>query len=245
MSCLADERFIEILDLGGLEAAQPPERAHLEACDACRDAWASVAAAGEVLTEARPRGARRAAIAVPLAAAAAMLIAVVAVIAMKPTPTALTRPAPDPIEQFLNGTAEEASRARPEVLKLGRKAIPGLVAARSKFRGSARFAALQDLIWDLKRAGAQDPEQVKLFQALTDRKMDMNFENTRAQDLIAFIISFYPINIVLDSTVDPPVIDKYVMKDSTLRDCLDVLCAVAGLDFDVRYGVVFPTCERR
>ena len=55
MNCLADERFIEILDRGGLDATRPDERVHLESCDGCRDSWASVAAAADVLAESRPK----------------------------------------------------------------------------------------------------------------------------------------------------------------------------------------------
>ena len=82
MSCLAEDRFIELLDQGGLEATKPGERAHLESCEACRDSWAGVAAAAEVLADARPRSSGRSARWVPLGAAAAMLLVVLGVIAI-------------------------------------------------------------------------------------------------------------------------------------------------------------------
>src|SRR5438477_8446801 len=133
MNCLAEERFIDLLDRGGLEAAGIDEEAHLQSCEACRDAWATITAAGEILAEARPRATGRAMRWIPLAAAAATLLIIIAVIAVRATPKR------DPVALFVDGTPEEMAGARAEILMLGRKAIPGLVAARPRLRGSARF----------------------------------------------------------------------------------------------------------
>src|SRR6185295_3434335 len=87
MSCLAEERFVELLDQGGLDATKPEEQAHLERCESCRDSWATIAAAGEVLVEARPRSASRESRLIPMIAAAAMLLTIIGVVALKKIPS--------------------------------------------------------------------------------------------------------------------------------------------------------------
>jgi hypothetical protein len=242
MNCLADERFIEILDRGGLDATRPDERVHLESCEACRESWASVAAAADVLAESRPKAARGRL--VPLTVAAAMLFTIVGLIVWKSAPV-VVQPK-DPVVLLLEGTPEEVRSAREALLKQGRKAIPVLVAARPKFKGSARLQSLRDLIFDLKRASVQqDPDAVAVFKKLESVRVDLSFENTRIDDILGFIRDFSPMNILLDPGVDGGMVDKYDMKDATLRNCLEVLCAVRELDFDYRYGVVFLSSPMR
>jgi hypothetical protein len=214
MNCLAEERFVELLDRGGLEATQPEERAHLESCETCRDCWATVAAAGEILTDARPGTVTRATRMIPFAAAAAMLLAIIGVILLQKTPPPITKAVQDPLVLFQEGTPEEAKGARLALLKSGRKALPALVAARPKLKGSARFQALQDLI-------------------------DLAFENTRLEDIVAFVRSFSGLNLVVDPTIEGGIVDTFSIKDSSLRTALEVLSSVKGLEFDLRYGVLF------
>jgi len=239
MSCLAEERFVELLDQGGLDATKPEEQAHLETCESCRDSWATIAAAGEVLVEARPRSASRASRLIPMIAAAAMLLTIIGVVALKKIPST-TKPMQDPLAMFLEGNPEESRRGAEALKKSGRKSLPGLVAARPKLKGSARFQALQDLIWDIKlAAAAQDPAESAIFRKLETMKIDLAFENTRVEDILAFVRDFSGLNLVLDPTVDAGIVDKYSVKDFSLRASLEVLCAVKELDFDLRYGVVF------
>jgi len=240
MSCLAEERFVDLLDRGGLDAASPEEGDHLRVCEACRESWATVAAAGELLAEARPRRAARAARVIPLVAAAAMLLTIVAVIATRHPSSSIPRPVQDPVTLFLEGSPDEVRSAREALLKGGRKSLLGLVAARPKLRGSARFEALQDLIWEIKRAGAQDSADQALLTTLENRKIDLNFENTKVEDLLAFIRELSSLNLVVDpSLLDVGTIKVIRLKDASLRLTLETLCAFTDLDFDLRYGVIF------
>ena len=247
MSCLAEDRFVELLDQGGLDATNPDEQAHLEACDACREAWATVAAAGEVLAEARPRSTGRAGRWIPLAAAAAMLLAIFGAIATMKTPSPVTTPEKDPLVLFLEGsTGEEVKKGREALLQSGRKALPGLAAVRPRFKGNSRYDAIQSLMWDIRIAGAkQDPDQAAIVQKLDTMRIDLSFENTRVEDILAFIRDFSGLNLVLDPTLDAGEVEKYAMKNNSLRECLEVLCAVKDLDFDLKYGVVLVSKPMR
>src|SRR5687768_13075582 len=142
MNCLAEERFVEILDRGGLDAARPEEQTHLESCDTCRDSWATVAVAAEVLADARPKAARGRVF--PVLVAAAMLLTIVGVIAVRSMPSSPVVQPVDPIAMLLDGNPDEA---RALLMKQGRKAIPLLVAARPRFKGSARLAVLHDILF--------------------------------------------------------------------------------------------------
>lgn len=239
MTCMAPERFVDLLDRGGLDAVSATEQSHLQECDGCRDSWATVAAAGEILTESRPKRVGLAARLIPLISAAAILLTIVGVIAMRTAFVPTTKAMQDPLTLFLEGSPEEVKAARGTLLKSGRKALAGLVAARPKLKGSPRLRELQDLIWAIKRDAAQDPAAVALLNRLDTLRIDLQFENTLINDLLTFIRDFSTLNLVLDPNVDNGVVDLLSVKDATLRSVLEVLCAVKDLDFDVRYGVVF------
>jgi hypothetical protein len=240
MSCLSEERFIHLLDRGGLEAAGSDDEFHLNSCDACRETWASIAAAGDVLAEAKPKTAGRATRWVPLAVAAAMLLAILAAIALRPTPSR------DPVARFVDGTPEEARSARAELLKLGRNALPGLVAARPRLQGKARLAELQSLVWDLKSSSMrQDPEDLALVRKLETLKLDIAFSKTRFEDVLHFIRDWSGVNMVLDPALNPGIVEVLRLERTSLREVLDILCAVEGLEFDFRYKVVFVSSPLR
>ena len=123
MNCLAEERFVELLDRGGLRAGRPEERQHLDACETCRESWASVAAAAEVLVEARPQSVSRLGRIIPLVSAAALLLTIIGVILFRQTCSPVTKPAQDPLKAFVEGTPEEMKDARAALLKMGRKSL--------------------------------------------------------------------------------------------------------------------------
>ena len=243
MSCLAEERFVEILDRGGLDATRPEEREHLDACDACRESWATVAAAAEILAEARPKAARGRL--VPVLAAAAMLLAIVGVIVWKSSPPPVEKPR-DPVVLLLEGAPEDVAKAREAILKQGKKAIPMLVAARPKFKGSARLQGLQDLIFDLKRAAVQqDPEAAAAFRKLEESRIDLGFETMPFEQILVFMRDVAGVQVVLDPTIFPGIVDTFHLQNATVRTSLEVLCAVKDLDFDYRYGEVFVSTPMR
>jgi hypothetical protein len=246
MTCIAEDRLIELLEQGGLEAVRPDEGAHLEACEACRDAWAGVAAAGEVLAEARPRTAGRAARWVPLAAAAATLLTIFGVIASRQTPSPVTTPTKDPITLFIEGSPDEMKAAYETLLKTGRKALPGLVGARPKLKGSPREKLFLDLMWQIKvGAVRQDPQKLAILTKLEATKVDLHFESTALKDIVDFIRDFSGLNIVVDPTLQPGVVETLKIQGQSLRYSLEILCVLKDLDFDVKYGVLFLSTPLR
>jgi len=239
MNCLAPERFIDLLDRGGLDAVSPEEQAHFRECDACCERWATVATAEEVLTEARPKQPGRAVRLIPLVAAAAILLTIVGIIAAGKRPLPVIRPLQDPVTLFFQGTPDESKVARAALLRTGRSALAGLVAARPKWSGSARFPDLQNLIWAIKRESAQDPAATPLLDKLETMKVDLQFSQSRVEDILFFLRDMSRMNLVLDPTIDGGKVDLLSVKDATLRSTLETLCSVSDLDFDVKYGVVF------
>lgn len=244
MICLAEARFVEILDQGGLDAARPEERTHLEGCGSCRESWAAVAAAGEVLADARPKAAPRARL-FPVLVAAAVLLTIIGVIVVRNVPSPVAKPR-DPLVMFLEGNPEEVRSARAAFLKQGRKAVPMLLAARPGLKGSARLQALQGLLFDLKRGGAtQDPDKEAIYHKLDTMKVDLRFDGAPLAEALGMVRDFAGLNIVLDPSIDAGWIDVMDVKASLLREALDLICTVKGLDYDVRYGVLFVSSPLR
>jgi hypothetical protein len=240
MSCLAEERFVEIQERGGLTATRPDERTHLEACDACRESWAMVAAAGDVLVAARPKGVFKGRL-FPVLVAAAMLLTIVGVIVVRSLPAPVVKPQ-DPIVLFLEGKPE----AREALLQQGRKALPALVAARPKFKAAGKLQALQDLMFEIKVAAVkQDPDGLAVYRKLDSLKIDLAFESSRLEDILGFVRDFSGLNIVLDPTIEGGVVDTFNVRDTSMRASLEILCAVKELDYDLRYGVLFVSAPLR
>jgi len=252
MNCVAEEQFVEMLDRGGLDEARAEERAHLEACGACRQTWATLAAAGEVLSGARSRSGKGWRT-VPLVAAAAMLLGVLAVVVVRSAP--LLRPSDevpretlspeDAVKLFVDGSQEQSAWARERLLEGGRSVIATLVRARPGYRGRARFAALQDLIYRLKAAtwGEEvEPEFLAILRKLDEMKLDLSLQQSRLQDVLSAVREISGLNIVGDPTLAVDVGAQRLdldAKGETLRYVLDLICTVTGLDYDVRYGVLW------
>ncbi|HVE43314.1 MAG TPA: PQQ-binding-like beta-propeller repeat protein [Planctomycetota bacterium] len=72
MTCLTPDDFIELLESRRLDAPAPEEARHFQQCAVCRDAWASIGAADEVLPRLRP--ARRRTLPWMTSAAAVLLL---------------------------------------------------------------------------------------------------------------------------------------------------------------------------
>ena len=243
MNCLAEDHLVEILDRGGLTATRAEERTHLESCAACREAWATVAAAGDVLAQHRPRPAAARAW-IPVSIAAAMLLAIVGVILSTKTPSPVTPR--DPVALFLEGTPREAAAARAALLRGGRTSILSLLASRPKWKGSARSQAVLDLLFDLRAAGvSQDREDQENLEKLRTVNFTIKCKDMLAADIVKLIGSSTSTNLLLDPRVDAGRIQLLDVEGTSLRAILETLCAVAELDFDLRYGVIFVSTPLR
>ncbi len=143
MTCLDPGRFVDLLDRGGLDAADAEERAHLSSCSACREEWGSVAGASDFLQGRRaaapPARSNRW---IPLAAAAALLLGILAWTVLPPadpaTPTtAAARPQdPEELARWLKDLESDDIRVRDEaenrIVALGLPAIEPVREARRR-----------------------------------------------------------------------------------------------------------------
>jgi hypothetical protein len=167
MTCLAPDRFVELLE-GGLDRAPDGERSHLAACADCRDAWADLAGADGVLRAARPR---RSWPHLYVAAAAAFLLALTAHIVLSiggvPIGGIPAQEQPkDPVKLLMEGGEKEALEARTALFRQGVDALPALFEARRRCpEGVVREvvgkqAAARALDW-YKKSGGGDPRVEK------------------------------------------------------------------------------------
>ncbi len=250
MSCLTEERLVEMMDGGGLDSATRPEEEHLEACEACQEAWGSVAAAGEVLAAGRSSRIGRLGWALPIVAAAGLL-AIVGLVLGRPGGEGRGKPVVRTVEELardlVEGTEEESRAAREHLSARGEEAVASLVACRSRHRGSPRLRLLQDQIFALKRARhADDPEKLAVLRKLETTKVDMRFVSTQLGDVVDFMRDLSGLNLVLDPGLPAgsPVVELDA-KETSFREILDLVCTVRDLDFDLRYGVVWISAPRR
>ena len=253
MSCLSEERFVEMLDGGGLEAATGTEQSHLESCDGCQDGWASVAAAAEVLGEARPRRVERFALGFPMLVAAAILLAIFGIILLQPENDGGKKPVPQTPEEIVatlvEGSEDESRRARELLSSRGYDLVPLLVACRKRYRTSPRYRDLQETIYALKRAHhADDPEKLAILERMDPIKITLGNMRGTLKYVIGLFREFTAINFVLDPglTDEARSAEIYLdIEDMPLREALDLVCTVGDLDFDLRYGVVWISTPRR
>jgi len=86
-------------------------------------------------------------------------------------------------------------------------------------------------------AGDEDPDLLAIERKLATMKIDLAFENSKLEDILAFIRDFSGLNILLDAAVrdhvDPEKPMTFKAKDLVVRDALKLLLAQRGLDYRV------------
>jgi len=95
-------------------------------------------------------------------------------------------------------------------------------------------------------AATDVPECIHIHRKLETMKIDLAFENTKLEDILAFIRDFSGLNIILDAAVrdrvDPDREITFKVKDLALKNVLKLLLAQFGLDYVVtREQVVLLT----
>jgi type II secretory pathway component GspD/PulD (secretin) len=83
----------------------------------------------------------------------------------------------------------------------------------------------------------EDPDILAINRKLDTMKIDLAFDNTKLEDILAFIRDFSGLNIVLDaavqSQVDPNKTITFKVKDLVLKNVLKLLLAQVGLDYRI------------
>ncbi len=85
--------------------------------------------------------------------------------------------------------------------------------------------------------GEEDPDILAIQRKLDTMKIDLAFDNTKIEDILAFIRDFSGLNILLDAAVkdkvDPEKQVTFKVKDLVLRNVLKLLLSQFGLDFRI------------
>ncbi len=81
----------------------------------------------------------------------------------------------------------------------------------------------------------EDPDVLAINRKLETMKIDMSFENSKLEDILAFVRDFTGLNILLDASVRDRVdLEKAItfkVKDLVLKNVLKLLLAQFGLDY--------------
>ena len=148
------------------------------------------------------------------------------------------RPAADPIDiDRLISELESTSQVRREAAELALKAYGA--AAIKKLEKAKADPVLIDACRGIT------PADREIMRKLDTMKMDLSFENSRVEDILAFIRDFSKLNLVVDVATrgqvdyDKPITLK--VRDVTLREALRQSVSPLGLGFYVTEGVVFVT----
>ena len=82
-----------------------------------------------------------------------------------------------------------------------------------------------------------DPDILAINRKLDTMKIDLAFENTKLEDILAFIRDFSGLNILLDAAVrdkvDPEKPVTFKVKDLVLKNVLKLLLSQFGLDYHI------------
>ncbi len=83
----------------------------------------------------------------------------------------------------------------------------------------------------------EDPDILAINRKLDTMKIDLAFENTKLEDILAFIRDFSGLNIILDAAVrdkvDPDKPVTFKVKDLVLKNVLKLLLSQFGLDYHI------------
>jgi len=144
--------------------------------------------------------------------------------------------ASDLVRTFLDGGDAESARARQSLVALGHPAIPALVSARKA--GLRRAGALDDLLFDLKSSASGDSGR-PYFDLLRSQKVSVDMQQAPAAAVLDYFREIATINLLLDPGYDgAPAEVTVTLTDVPLRKAIEGLCEKAGLDYDVRCGVL-------
>lgn len=228
---------------------------HLDLCADCRETAERLRRERDLLRRADarlevPQPRRRFGSLLPLALAAAVLLAVTGLIVL-PRPT-MEPPAPagtpqEPLDvdklipQFLDGNEKDSSRARDLLTAAGPSVLPALIYARHTRSVSIRPDAHAALLFELKKkqSGAEP-----VFQKLKAVRVTADLTKAPIADVVAFLADLSGVMFYVDPALGDPVIDLQV-KDVPLHQTLDLLALLFRLEYDVRYGMVFVSWPDR
>ena len=235
-----------------------PAPDHLASCAECRDTEGRLRGEFDLLRRADarivpPARRRRPGSLVPLALAAAALLAVTALVVLRSAPSDLPgSKAPQDridvkktIDVFLDGKDEESALARRALVQLGPAALGPLVDARFNGTPSIRPDALGALILELKEQRAGEAGAA-IFRKLKEIRITIDMQNAPLSAVVDYLREITGLNINVDPTVEAD--DRFLSLKVTnvpLHRALDLMGFITPIEYDVRYGLLFIGAPER
>ncbi|HEX7897216.1 MAG TPA: hypothetical protein VF950_05625 [Planctomycetota bacterium] len=219
-----------------------PAPSHADDCPDCAGRLGRLEAELDLLRRAEARVAPPAASSrgwrrVPVAAAAALLLGVLAyVVVPRPeAPGVAGQERPDLVSRFLDGTPAESERARAALLETG--ALAEVVEARRKRPDAARSDALSALTFELKRREAGERGQAA-FATLDRARITLDMENAPLTAVVDYLRELLLLDILAHPQDDIPV-TSLKLADTPARQSLDLLVRGAGQEYAFRWGRIY------
>lgn len=144
------------------------------------------------------------------------------------------------IKALLEGSESESRNARQELKDRGPQVLPALLMARPQARSKGKWDALHDLIHEIKWPPAEDPERNEILDRLARWPVTIALQDASTATLVGLLGGLSGINMCFGVPEEAVKARRDFRKEDTpLRRVLDEVLAADGLDYDVRYGVVF------
>jgi hypothetical protein len=221
-----------------------PRPSHADDCPSCGGRLSRLEGELDLLRRAEARVAPPAASSrgwrrVPVAAAAAVLLSVLAYVVV-PRPEAHdvgSRPQPDLVSRFLDGAPDESERARAALLEKGAGALAQVVDARRKRPDAVRWDALSALTFELKRREAGERGK-DVFATLDKALITLDMQNAPLTAVVDYFRELLGLDILTHPREDIPEI-TLKLAETPARQSLDLLVRGAGQEYAFRWGRIY------
>ncbi len=144
------------------------------------------------------------------------------------------------LQSFLEGSDAESAKARESLLASGKTALPAAALRLAERRDAKRVDALAELVFELKRAG-RDVEAGAVLARLAGTEIEVDFKEAGLASVVDYLREFLIVNIVADPDAAKALESRVTLalKGVKARAVLERALAPAGLDYDVRLGVLY------
>jgi hypothetical protein len=187
---------------------------------------------------------RRKASFVPVAYAAALMLAITAAVMLYRGGT--TIPTQEKKEPALADLIKKALDGDDDAIKALRSRGPGVLRplseARLKAGETKGSGAVADLVLELKQAF--QPESAELFGKIEKIRITADFANADLPSVLDYLQEITGLNVALDPAVDPGAV-TFMLNNVSVRRIGDVISLAAGVEFDVRFGVIYVSTPER
>jgi hypothetical protein len=224
-----------------------PTPSHADDCPACGDRLGRLEGELDLLRRAEARVAPPAASSrgwrrLPVAAAAALLLGVLAYVVARPAPPespgAPMQAQPDLVSKFLDGTQEESERAMRALLEKGPAVLAQVVEARRKHPDAVRADGLATLAFELKRREA-GPGAKDVFTKLDQARVTVDMENAPIGSVMDYLREMLETDLGVHPALFDAVDVDLKVKETPVRQALDILGRLSKSEYAYRWGRIY------